>query len=71
MPDSGRIVDGVQHKRRRILRRLARRDGLAAPGELYAELDMAPRTGSRVLGRLRAEELVSGTKRRLRLTEAG
>jgi hypothetical protein len=61
----------MQHKRRRILRALARQGGLASPGELYGGLGLAPRTGSRVLGRLRAEGAVSGTKRRVCLTEAG
>ena len=61
----------MQHKRRRILRLLARKGGLAAPGELYAELGLVPRTGSRTLNRLRAEGVISGTRRRVELTPAG
>jgi hypothetical protein len=63
--------ESVQHKRRRILRSLAVRGGYGSPGQLYAELGIAPRTGSRTLGRLRALGLIEGTKRRLALTEAG
>jgi hypothetical protein len=37
----------MQHKRRRILRVLARHDVHCSPGELYGELGLAPRTGSR------------------------
>ena len=68
---AARMVDGMKQKRRRILRLLARKDGRSSPGELYAELGLSPRTGSRTLNRLRAEGVIAGTKRRVELTSSG
>ena len=53
----------MQQKRRRILRLLARGGGRSSPGEIHAELGIPARTVSRILKRLRAKGVISGTER--------
>jgi DNA-binding IclR family transcriptional regulator len=61
----------MQQKRRRILRAIARNGGSATPGQLYSATGMPPRTGSRVLGQLRDEGIITGSKHRIHLTPTG